>query len=118
MTDSFDALAHERYKLVKSASDRCRRAGARLQALRKKLRVAELDMDKANRELRLAIDAVQPPLDVKIEAPDELALDGPVGERPLPPPTTPDELSEGQIAWNPPAYETRSGERTPPRLGS
>ncbi len=70
---SFDQLAHERYVLVKSASDKCRRVVNRVQSLRKKLRAAEVDMEQANRELRLAIDAVQPPLPVE-PAPDEAEL--------------------------------------------
>lgn len=59
---SFDEMAGARFKLVKSASDKYRRCGTRLNVARKRLRVAELDFKIAAQELDRAIEAVQAPL--------------------------------------------------------
>jgi hypothetical protein len=48
------------YKLVKAASDRYRRAGARLERARKVCRTAEREYAEAKRGLKLAVDGVQP----------------------------------------------------------
>ncbi len=58
------ALAEQGYKLVKQASDQYRRAGTRLERARKSLRDAERAFDQAKRDLKCAIDAVQPSLDL------------------------------------------------------
>jgi hypothetical protein len=58
----FDEMRGARFKLVKQASDKYRRCGARLDVARKRVRIAELDFMLAKEELARAIDAVQAPL--------------------------------------------------------
>jgi hypothetical protein len=48
------------YRLVREASDRYRRTGARVDRFRKQLAAAEREHKEADRALRLAIRAVQP----------------------------------------------------------